>query len=416
MSLRLVPVVFACLLVAVGAGCSSDSDGSPPDFSDVVVDAGASDVAPTDDAERVDVEVPQINRRFRMSLAAPTDGAGTAWYDNAWSRATTQGDVLTIWLDRGLPWVELLDGDGTIPASLATELTLWRERADQAGLIVMLVVDGLNDDRTGFRGDIYGRDVPQIAGATFAEGTVAQAYADFCITLLDSIEPTFFVPIVEHNRYGFENRGDYEALQQWYSDLFEEATLGRAVNIFPIWDFIQLRNFVESGDELARQVRRRFDEEQGVFAVSLYPARDGVRLADLDAADFQLIDQDSDTVAPVTSKNAAFIGVGFPAEGFTVDGVAYPSSENSQFNFLAFLLGLESELTLELVVWRVAVDPDAWLAAPCGDTPEERCDVDGINERWVPLRSNGLYDRNNGARPAGELWEDYASRTQSTGP
>ena len=404
-------VVVAALACLALIGCSSD-DGVAPAVPDVVEDT-APDVGPSDDAERVDVEVPVINRRFRMSIAAPAEGQGSAWFERSWARATTDGDVLTIWMNAGLPWVEILDDSAPLPPQFETELAELVALAEDAGLPVLLIVDLLNDSRDGFRGDLYGREVPALQNATFADTVLRDAYAAFCADLLDRLAPTFFVPIVAPNQYGATVPSDYESFRLWYTSLSTELTLGRPISMFPVWDFWSLRSTQATRNEAELQVFTRIDELQSLFAVTLDPAQVGVRLGDLSVEDFRFLDKEDTAANPISSRGAAFVGASFPAEGFTLNGVAYPSSENSQFNFLALVFEAAEAIGMELVVWRAGVDPDAWLADPCADP--ESCDLDAIESRWIPLRSNGLYGTDDRARPAAELWEETAARTLSTG-
>lgn len=403
--------IMVGLVALMVSGCGSDDVPSAP-VADVVEDV-AADVGPTDDAARVDVEVPVINRRFRMSIAAPTEGQGTAWFERSWARATTDGDILTIWMNAGLPWVEILDENAALPAQFETELAELVALAEASELPVLLVVDLLNDARDGFRGDLYGRDVPALANATFADTTLRDAYTAFCADLLDRLSPTFFVPVVAPNQYGATVPADYEGFRLWYTSLSTELTLGRPISMFPIWDFWSLRSTQATRNEAELQVFTRIDELQSLLAVTLDPAQVGVRLGDLTVEDFRFLDKEDTAANPISSRGAAFVGASFPAEGFTLNGVAYPSSENSQFNFLALVFEAAESIGMELIVWRAGVDPDAWLADPCSNA--ETCDIGAIESRWIPLRSNGLYGPDDSAKPAAELWEDTAARTLSTG-
>ena len=66
------------------------------------------------------------------------------------------------------------------------------------------------------------------------------------------------------------------------------------------------------------------------------------------------------------------------------------------------------EREVELVGWRMPVDPDAWLADPCG--VDVGCDEEGLAARYVRFRSNGLLNELLQPRAALDLWDQYHQR------
>ncbi|MFT6629456.1 MAG: hypothetical protein ACJA1R_002733, partial [Flavobacteriales bacterium] len=129
----------------------------------------------------------------------------------------------------------------------------------------------------------------------------------------------------------------------------------------------------------------------------------------LTAEDFTRLDKNDRLANPVTTRSLALVGTSFPAEGFTVDGNDFASSENSQFNFIALILELADAQRWELVTWRVGIDPDLWLADPCTGAIA-RCDEEAATARYGALRNNGLLDDQGVARAASTLWQDYFDR------
>ncbi|MFT4704817.1 MAG: hypothetical protein ACI81R_002525 [Bradymonadia bacterium] len=408
MTSRRTAVLYALALAvllagSLAAGCSSD--GETVEDVDVTVDV-AVDAGPSDDAERTDVEVPTRQRQFRMSISGPVQGLGTPWNTQVWEEVASRSDLVTITLEGGLPWAEILAQE-PLPAEYESELALLAERTLATGLSVLLIVDPLNEGRTGFVSDALGRE-DVMSTIAFDNADFGAGYQRFCEDLITRFTPTFFVPIVAHNWYGEQSPDAREGVLAWYTTLFSGLTR-QPVAVFPVWDFWTLQATIRNNDTEQLNFITRYDPLQALFGLTLYPALEGIGLDALTAEDFTRLDKNDRLANPVTTRSLALVGTSFPAEGFTVDGNDFASSENSQFNFIALILELADAQRWELVTWRVGIDPDLWLADPCTGAIA-RCDEEAATARYGALRNNGLLDDQGVARAASTLWQDYFDR------
>ena len=390
------------LTASMAMACSSDSGGALPD---VVDDAVAEDTGPSDDASRIEIVIPDGRRAFDMAMSAPFDGEGTAWFDASWAELEGRADVVTVVLDAGLPWEEIVSGDPW-PAEFEAQVQRILDQVDAANLPLMLIVDPLNDARDGFRRDLLGRTT---VTPSFGDQSFSDAYTSFLEALVLRTTPTYFAPVIGLDRYVTANSEQLEAAQSWFIDSQRVIKRARAVLYFPIWNYWAVTDAVAEQNTTILALLDNLDQVQDFFAISLYPAVEGARLSDLSVESFAPLDaSDREATNPVTTRPLAIVNASFPAEGFTLGGVTYPSSENSQFNFLALLFQVADEREVELVGWRMPVDPDAWLADPCG--VDVGCDEEGLAARYVRFRSNGLLNELLQPRAALDLWDQYHQR------
>ncbi|MFT6400538.1 MAG: hypothetical protein ACJAYU_005316 [Bradymonadia bacterium] len=403
-----VRTLAALTLLAFVVACGSDDE---PAATDAGTDEEASDALDpglNDDARRVDVSVPEPStpRAFRMGIAVPTDGLGEEFGQLSWQYAAAHGDAIAIRLDGGLPWAEILEEDAALPAEYEAFLADLADRVGGTQKDLLLIVDPFDANRTGFAPDALGRE-PVTAGLTFEDRGLRAGYEAFCEDLALRFQPKYFVPFPDINVYG-ANRGDeFDALREHYEELRQTVKFASGQTlVFPTWDFVQLSQAIRSGNQLELGWIGELDEAGDFFAVDFRPALEGEAAADLSAAPFT--DLDRRELSSVTTRKLLIIDAGYPAAGVVQNGEVFASSENSQFNYLAFLLGLGDSLDLELIVWSAAVDPDRWLLDPCAG---EECDLDRLEERYGELRRHGLLDSDGSQRAATPLWEQFAERS-----
>lgn len=386
-------LAFACV---VGA-CSSDDGGGSAAGGDAG-DAGVvQDAGPTDDAAAVPVEVPSAPRAFTMALGAPTIGPDDL-LDRAWGLAADDADVALVWLDGGLPWPEILAGD-PLPADYEAHLDALVGRATSGSATVMVVVDVLAADRGGLVGDYAGREV---AVPTLADPALNAAYAAFCADLAERFEPTWFVPVVAHDAWIANNPGSVETMRAFYSQARREVqSVASRARVFPIWDYQTLLDVTDAQDPEGLGVISRFDELLDLFAVAFEPATQLRGVSQLPDEEFGFLDGLSTRPLAVVAS--------YPANGFVRDGDVFASSENSQFNFLAWLFDRGDGLSMDLIAWRMALDPDPIVASPC-EGVSGPCDPDDVAARYEPLRSTGLGTPDGTPRRAWDLWLDFLER------
>ena len=151
------------------------------------------------------------------------------------------------------------------------------------------------------------------------------------------------------------------------------------------------------------------DESLDLFAIDYRPSIDGRTASDLVPADLDIIDRHRDETAggSYTTRPVAVVFGGYPGEGVVQGGEVFASSENSQFNYLAFLLGEGDRIDMELVTWTVPVDPDEWLAESCAG--DAGCNGAVREARYGGFRRHGLVGPS-GDRAARRLWSQYFER------
>lgn len=404
------PDLRLSLILALGClvACGSDDDPAPADTGDV----GSSDAietGPSDDAGRVDVEVPAPTapRAFRLGLGVPTDSLDEEFGQRSWDYATDNSDVLAIRLNNGLPWAEILADGAALPAEYEAFLADLADRLSRTERDLLLIVDPFNADRTGLAPDVLGRS-PVSAGLSFGDNTLRDGYEAFCEALAQRFQPKYFVPFPDINVYGANNAEEFDALRIHYEELRQTVKFASGQTlVFATWNFTQLRQAIRSGNETQLAWIAELDEALDFFAVDYRPALSGTTAAELSGAPF--VDVDRREIDSVTTRKLIVVDAGYPAAGVNQAGEVFASSENSQFNYLAFALALGDELDIEMLVWTVAMDPDRWLLDPCGEGAEE-CDTAAFESRYGDLRQHGILDSDGGIRAATSLWEQYAER------
>lgn len=386
---------IALALAGALAACSSDDGGGGGD-----ADAGdtgfTADAGPTDDAAAVPVEVPSAPRAFTMALGAPTTGPSDV-LDAAWDRATANADVALVWIDGGLPWPEILAGD-PLPPDFTAHLDALEARATGGDATVMVVVDVLAPDRGGLVADYDGRGtVPSLT-----DPEVVDAYAAFCGALAERFDPTWFVPVVDLNVWTANRPESVEAMRQFYIEARREVqTVAGRARVFPLWDYQVLLDVTDAQDPEGLGVLSRFDELLDLFAIDFAPAEQLRGVGQLPDAEFDFLEGLSTRPLAVVAS--------YPANGFVRDGDVFASSENSQFNFLAWLFDRGDGMSMDLVAWRMSVDPDPILAAPC-EGVDPPCDPDRLTDRYETLRSTGLVTPDGDTRRSWDLWLDFLDR------
>lgn len=399
-----------CLLCAVSLagpllGCSDDDGGTPG----AVSDAGGLDdafVGPSDDAGRVDVEVDErAPRAFQMAMAVPADGLLDDFGTASWQRAARSSDIITLRISSGLPWDEIVAGD-PLPAVFEARLADLADRARQLPQALHLVVDPLNADRDGLVANRYGAGTLDPTTLRFDQAAVRAGYDAFCAALAQRFEPRYFTPVVGINLYGQEAPEDFAALVTTYEQARENAKFASPGSlVFPEWDFAALRAAREQGDTTHIGWVTELDESIDFFALGFRIATTGATASELSQNLFDAFDRQE--IGAMSTRRLLLSNVAYPAEGVVLDGEVFPSSENSQFNYLAYVLDEADRRDVEFVSWSAVVDPDAWLRDPC---PEASCDPVAVEAEHGAQRRHGLQDSEGTDRAAGRLWTQYYTR------
>lgn len=399
--LALVSLTAAAWFFACGEA-SGDETGEGTGGGDTT----DTPTGPSDDAPAVEVEVPVTPRIFLLGAGLPVDAIDLASSELAWEQARLDTDVVSLWFDGGVPWAEMYS-DAPLPAIVDAWLTELSARLDRYPGEVFVIVDALNPNRTALVGDLLGRT----DGPAPALGDVATdaAYARWVSLLAARLGADRVAPLVEPNLLLAGRRDEteqtatidglvslYTASQRAVQDAAPET------RVFPIWDAETLELIDEEVEPVQRSLLNFLDERQDALAVTYNPA-DGLRTAsDLAAGEFAYL-------STLSRRPIAFVGTGYPAVGFTRNDQVFASSENSQYNYMAWLFAEAEALDAELVVWRTYSDPDDILRNGCS-VDDADCiapDSDARLERW---RATGLRSAAGTERRGLALWRLYRER------
>ena len=132
----------------------------------------------------------QQTRSFAMGFTPWPSDATTAAVDLAYAQISAHGDLIAHHFDGGVPWPEALAG-APLPAAVEAELAA-RVAATPAGHRVYLALSPLNGTRDGLAP--YWNTTPNDplppawAARTFDDPDVIDAYANFCLALIDRFE------------------------------------------------------------------------------------------------------------------------------------------------------------------------------------------------------------------------------------
>ncbi|MCB9519568.1 MAG: hypothetical protein H6698_04825 [Myxococcales bacterium] len=401
---RLYP---AAVVLATLAGCSSDSSDGADASADARALLDAGPAGPSDDAARVDVEVePTRTRTFRLSLGAPPEALGSDYGAIAWRFVGENADVLRIELRGGLPWAEIIAG-GALPEAYDAFLDEVVLRARELGTDLFVVVDPLDDSSRGLAPDALGRALPESLGAApFADPALRNGYESFCVELADRLQPRYFAPVVGIDAYTGAHPDETEAITSLYQRLHESVKFASPETlVFPIYTLAGALEIADRGPADRRAWLQTLDASIDLFAVAMRPVDAHLLASELDLSLLEPFDRSE--LGSLTTRRLALTLSGYPGEGVVLAGVEIASSENSQYNFLAFVLSAADRLGAELVDWAVPVDPDAWLADPC---TRESCDDATLRAAYAADRRGGLEDINQEPRAARELWSAIHDR------
>jgi hypothetical protein len=392
------------------SGCQDEpTDETPPGDAAFGVDAPMLD-GPTDDADRVDVDVPTGGRAYRMGLSALPPAATVEAEAATWAFIRGQGDLVAVVLDGGVPWHELIDG-APLPEPLESELQRIEAELTEHEGGLLLAVDLFSPDRGTIAPDVLGRSLPRplVALQSTASPELRAAYTAYCRGLVERFQPDYLAPVLDLNLYWQNRPSDYDHAVDFYKALREELKALRVqTQIFPTWDLDALIAAEEEGADAFLQVRL-IDANVDRLGLSLHPASALVPATSLDSAYLRQIESAS-------TRELVVVSTGYPSVGFEAGGVAFPSSENAQHNFLAFLLDEAEAGNIDVVVWQPVYDIGAYLEDLCPGrlaNPEAPCENGARFDRYRRLASGGLLTADGRRKPAAELWTQFHERGYS---
>lgn len=393
---RLFGLAMPALLAICTTACGDNGgESDAEDNADTGLGPDSSEpTGPSDNADPVEVEVPIVPRGFRMAVGVPADAVGTSFFDASLARAA-ESDMVVLTLESGVPWAALLAGEPT-PADWDDWLT--NLASATAGESRLVQVRWIDDD---------GAWVPEWNGGDAAPSGVGDPRFATAVTALTTqlttvFSPDYMVPIAQINEVLLLDPSQIDPLvQTWRGARRAAQTVQPTARVFPTWDYATLLDAYERQDTAALALVQLLDEQLDIFALALEPARTRTGLLDLQAAGFGFADQ-------LTSRRLALVATSWPATGFTEGDAIFASSENSQFNYLAWALQEADARGFEVVAWSPVVDPGSWLQEPCAG--RSGCDAERVEETWTYRRSAGLVRADGRARRGLDLWLNYARR------
>ena len=390
--------LFLMVPVAFLVGCSTTTDDAH--------DGGLDDVG-----DRVDVVIPSESRAYRMGFQAfPYDTTEQA-SDSAWEVVYEHTDLVSVVLEGGIPWHELLE-QTDLPASLDDQLSELEQRLSETDAPLYLAVDLLNSARTEIVGDVEGRPLPDGFSVTSANShELREAYTRYCIALFDRFEPDYFSPVLEINRYWLNRPADWSPLTELYRDLRETLKAHRVeTQVFPTWNLEILTGLgAAEGRDQYHEVRM-FDPNIDRLALLIDPATELV-----DAA--TLTDDYIRQAQKYSTRDVVVVGVGYPSDAFQVGDTQLESSQGTQYNLLAMVLLRADTDDFEFVVWRFPIDISPYLESLCPNRlndPGKWCDDADTFDAIRVHASGGLLTTTQYRRDAADLWDDFFARDLTT--
>jgi hypothetical protein len=391
------------LTVLVLAACGDDDTGTSETAD--VTETGEN-TGPVDDEEIVEISIPTTPRGYLMGMQALAYERSIEAEDTTWNYVGGHADVVMVVLDRGVPWAELLD-DEPFPSGLESDLAELDARMESTTVDLFLAVDLFAPDRTGIAPDIRGAPLPSgFDGASVGDVAVREAYTRYCERLVERYEPAYFAPVLDLNVYLQNRPTDYDAAVAFYKELREDIKRVYALaQVFPTWDLEIMAGLGPvSNDEQFAEIRL-LEANVDRLALSVRPATHFIKL---DALTRDYIGRAEEySVRPLVVISA------FPSVGFANGPLIYASSENSQYNYLAFLLQDAEAGAYDLVVWQYPYDTGNVLEDLCpgrlaaAATP---CDDDVRFDALRPYETGGLLMVDGTRKVASDLWNDFFTR------
>jgi hypothetical protein len=382
------------LMVAAGCGDATSVDASRTDSG------GSADVAesegPTDDAPRVDVQVPGTPRAFRLGGGVSVAALGSPWWDATLDFAEQNAEWIVLHIDVPLPWAETA-ARGEVPSEWVEAVGRVGDEIAARGLGVVLLLDLFANDRRGLVVDEAGLAAPPSVddGVDIA--------ARLAAALVARTSPTLLVATYELN-LAVSQRPELltSALALQRRVRSEALAVAPSLLVAAVWDWETLRQSLAAANETDRALLSRMDELTDVFGVRFGPSEAFRALNDLALDELSL-------VRSRTTRPVMVLDTWWPASGQVRRGEVFASSENTQFNYVAWLQRAADAYPLRGLAWAPVVDPGGWTSAPCA-TWDFGCDAGRLSEKWQARGPSGFRRSDGRARAGIGLWEATAAR------
>ena len=365
---------------------------------------------PTDDTVPVSIDIPQSPRSYRLGFQSFPYESTLAAEVETWGYISDHADMVMVTMNDGVPWEEMINGD-PLPASIS-------DRLDEIELYLnafngksYLAIDMFSPSRTGLAPDSEGRTVPDVVeGASAAEPTVKEAYIRYSELLVERLEPDYFSPMVRLDEYFYLRPSDYEAATETYSDLREEIKdLRVETQVFPTWNLEVLAALTPNSAGVMFNDMRTLDAHSDLVGVVVNPAS---YLLDAEIMETDVLSQ----IEEYTVRDVLVIA-SYPSAGYEAPPIIFPSSEASQYNFLASLLTTAENGNYMGIIWQFPYDIDLYLEALCPGRlldPRTPCfDNEAEFDLLRPNGSAGLLSPDGNRKTVSDLWNEFYARSYS---
>lgn len=339
------------------------------------------------------------NRNFFMSFTyQPYD-----WSEEAFSYTSqfiqSNADAIFLYFDDGVPWVEALNDapfHKNVHATIKerTELAKYNDR-------VFVGVNFLGKDRSSLASYwAYEDGLPlpeNWSQKNINDPDVIEAYIKYCKRIIESLQPDIFIYGMEVDSVIMDTkdkrflefkvfiRSVYAELKQEFPDL----NLALTFVLLPEKDMQRKKIMI-----------RELMPYTDIYAVSLYPyLYDGIAGV-ADKIPDNLFSQVSNYIE---DKPFAIAETGFNAKKWSVltKLIWIPGNENSQAEYVRFMLNEAEKLDAVFVNWWVPRDLDQlW----------NRMKDSGADLMLSQWNSNGLVRANGEKRPSYSVWKEWHQR------
>ena len=320
-------------------------------------------------------------------------------FDDTYSFIAENSDMIFHYFDDGVPWVEALSGS-KYHANVESELNK-RIKHVGSNQKVAVGVNFLGKDRralASYWGKEDGLERPEEwAARGISDPDVIAAYTKYCRSMIKHFDPDYFIYGMEVDSFELDVESkDFRDLETFISSLHK--TLRKE---FPELPLVLTFTLLPEEDMHKRKIMvQRLLSYTDIYAVSIYPYLfDGI------GGDSEKIPENllSRVRSYIGKKPFAVAETGFNAKTWRVLSkfIWVPGSEESQANYVKFLLSESNKLNAQFVNWWVPRDLDAlWQKM-------KDAGADPMMSQW---NSNGLVDSDGNPRHGLSIWKNWLNK------
>ena len=343
-----------------------------------------------------------VKRNFKLGFTYQPHAWSEEAFKEAYSFAEKNGDLISIYIDEGVPWEESYY-EKPFPEIFQRELEKRVEGSKNQSVVLTLNVLGV--DRKSLANNWTGEDslsfnkpkLPGIfKGKRFNSPEIIEAYFRYCSRVIEMFKPEYFFYAGESN-WNFEgvNTNEFKGFLQFSKEIYGKLK-AKYPNLPISQEFVLAspEKMVNKWDMTAALL-----EYSDLFGVSSYPY---VVDASETKGDASKLSQEwfSQVSKRFSDKPITILETGFNAKGFSYWGNVIQGNESSQDYYLRFLLIEAQRHNFEFVVWWVYRDYDElW----------KLMEANGVDEAFSQWRSTGVLDGLGNERASYQTWKAWHS-------